>query len=135
MSKRSFEPAPPVHERRRLVLAVDDEPLMRTYLRQVLGDLPLRLLCVDSAERAIEAIEAHSPAAVVSDHQLPGMSGIELLEEVRSRWPRIPVLLHTGDPAAQARASRLRLLAVEKGAPPEVLRAMVLLLLEPERAR
>jgi CheY-like chemotaxis protein len=117
-------------EPRPLVLAIDDEPLVHAYLRRVLAGLPIRLVCVDTAEGALAAIEAQPPAAIVSDHGLPGMSGIELLEQVRTRWPRIPVLLHTGDPAAQARASRLRLLAMEKGAPPQVLRAMVLLLLD-----
>lgn len=120
---REREPQP-------LVLAIDDDPLVHTYLRRALASLPIRLVCVDSAEGAIAAIEAQPHAAIVSDDGFPGTSGIELLEQVRSRWPRIPVLLHSGDPASQVRASRLRLLAMKKGAPPQVVRAMVLLLLD-----
>lgn len=108
-----------------LVVVVDDEPAVLAALRRTLRNLPIRLLCLGSAEEALEVVRMQSPAALVSDHGLPGISGLELLIELRSRWPQIRTLLHTGDPIARERAAQLRLSAVEKGAAPGTLRAMV----------
>src|SRR6266498_931134 len=117
----------------RLVLAIDDDPTVLAVLRRTLSGLPMRLLCVASAEEALEIIGLSPPAVVVTDHQLPGMSGLTLLQELRSRWPRVRALLHTGDPAAQVRAAQLEFAVIEKGAHTPVLRTMVTELLETAR--
>ncbi len=113
----------------RLVLAIDDEPAILKALRRTLRDLPIRLVCLESAEEALEIMRMQLPDAIVSDHRLPGISGLELLIEVRTRWPQVRTLLHTGDPVARERAEHLRLPALEKGAAPEALRATLLDLL------
>lgn len=108
-----------------LVLAIDDDAAILNAVRRMLRGLPIRLLCLASAEEALEVIRIQAPAVIVSDHRLPGISGIELLVHVRSRWPWMRTLLHTGDSMARERAAQLRLAIVEKGAPPDTLRAMV----------
>ncbi len=113
----------------RLVLAIDDEPAMLAALRRTLRDLPIRLVCLGSAEEALEVIRMQAPAVIVSDHRLPGITGLELLVTVRSSWPQVRSLLHTSDATARERARRLELPAVEKGAAPRALRAMVSTLL------
>lgn len=78
------------------VLIVDDEP--------VLADLAERFLekenfCTDAAYSASEAlhkIKQYPYDAVVSDYQMPGKDGIELLREVRATWPSLPFILFTG---------------------------------------
>jgi DNA-binding NtrC family response regulator len=107
------------------VLAVDDDPAMLNAVRRTLRGMPLRLLCLRSAEEALEVIRVQVPALIVSDHRLPGISGIDLLVHVRSQWPETHMLLHTGDSIARERAAQLRLAVVEKGAPAGTLRAMV----------
>jgi len=108
-----------------LVLAIDDEPAILSSLRRMLRGLPIRLQCVATAEEALEAIDAEVPTAIVSDHQLPGMPGLELLQQVRARWPGIRTLLFTGDPEVHWRAGQLPFPVLEKGAPPEAVRAAV----------
>lgn len=109
----------------RLVLVIDDDPAMLNAVRRMLRDLPIRLVCLESAEEALELMRMQLPDAIVSDHGLPGISGLELLVEVRTRWPQIRTLLHTGNPTAREQAEHLRLPAVEKGAEPRALRAML----------
>ncbi len=108
-----------------LVLAVDDEPEMLRSIGRTLRGLPIRLRFAETAEAALDAIEREPPDAIVSDHRLPGMSGLDLLEIVRRRWPGIRAILHTGDAAAQAHASLRSVHVVAKGSPPGVLRATV----------
>lgn len=108
-----------------LVLAIDDEPAILASLRRILRGLPIRLQCVATAEEALEAIHAEVPTAIVSDHQLPGMPGLELLQQVRARWPWIRTLLFTGDPEVHWRAGQLPFPVLEKGSSPEAVRAAV----------
>jgi CheY-like chemotaxis protein len=110
---------------RALVLAVDDEPIVLTSLREALTGLPIRLRCLESAEEALEAMYAELPAAVVSDYRMPGMSGLELLLRVQTQWPEVRLALHTSDPMAQSRAARLRIPFLAKGALPEEVRDLV----------
>ncbi len=48
-----------------------------------------------TAEEALKALDTDPCDLVVSDLQLPGMSGIDLLGHIRQRWPELPVLIVT----------------------------------------
>lgn len=78
------------------VLVIDDEPLFREGL-----ELNLELLghVVRSAETATEAfamiIDA-TPDIVVSDILMPTSDGIEVLREIKKRWPQLPVIVMSG---------------------------------------
>ncbi|HEY8515042.1 MAG TPA: sigma-54 dependent transcriptional regulator [Candidatus Binatia bacterium] len=77
------------------VLVVEDDPVLRTILTRYLGQ---RECCVFAASSASEALEifAHTPIDVtVSDVRMPGMSGYELLQEVRRRDPEADLILIT----------------------------------------
>ncbi len=78
------------------VLLVDDEPLLLRALARMLRNAPLRVVSANTAEEALELLEAMSYAVVVSDLSLPGMDGLELLGLVRERWPAAGRLLLTG---------------------------------------
>jgi CheY-like chemotaxis protein len=59
-----------------------------------LGHTPLEAL---SAMRALELLNTDNAVdLVVTDHAMPGMTGTELAQEIRAKWPNIPVLLATG---------------------------------------
>ena len=77
------------------VLVVEDDPVLRTILSRYLSQ---RGCCVLSASSAAEALEifAHTPIDVtVSDVRMPGMSGHELLQEVRRRDSEADLILIT----------------------------------------
>ena len=77
------------------VLIVDDEP----RLRQVLARLMTRdgFECSDAADgaAALAALEQESVPLVLSDLRMPGMDGIELLRQIRERWPDTAVVMIT----------------------------------------
>jgi CheY-like chemotaxis protein len=108
-----------------LVLAIDDEAEVLALLELTLQGLPIRLRCVGTAEEALEAIELEPPAAIVSDHRLPGMLGLELLHQVRALLPGIASLLFTADAEVRDRAHQLPFPVLEKGSSPEAVRAAV----------
>jgi DNA-binding NtrC family response regulator len=77
------------------VLVVEDDPVLLTILARYLGQ---RGCCVLRASSAAEALEifSHTPIDVtVSDVRMPGMSGHELLQEVRRRDPEADLILIT----------------------------------------
>ncbi len=79
------------------ILIVDDEPgllnLARIFLEMEEG---LKVTTALSAAQALELIAANHFDAIVSDYQMPGMDGIALLKEVRSRHIGAPFVLFTG---------------------------------------
>jgi two-component system LytT family response regulator len=71
-------------------LLVDDEPLARDMIREMLSDDPLVDIiseCVNGQE-AVEAIKAHSPDVLFLDVQMPELGGFEVLESLQTR--RLP---------------------------------------------
>ncbi len=111
------------------MLAVDDEPDILSAWPLVLDGLPIRLRCLQSAGEALQAIRAETPALLVSDHRMPGMTGLELIELVRAKWPGVRLALHTSDTFAESRAIRLRVPVLAKGAALDELRSLVVDLL------
>ncbi len=87
------------------ILLVDDEPcildMMVWYLAadsEIYG-----IFRAGSAEEAMEIIERGQIFLVVADVNMPGMSGLDLLSAIRSRYPHIKVILMTGDKSADVR--------------------------------
>jgi len=79
------------------VLAVDDDNLVLANISAMLEDLGHRVIAVGSAGKAIEAIEARPDIDVlVTDQAMPVMTGIQLIDAVRARRPRLPAILATG---------------------------------------
>jgi len=79
------------------VLLVDDHTLVRKGLAQVLQG------CVEgaevteagSAEEALEILQQTTHDVALVDIRMPGRDGIELLKEIRSTWPALPVIILT----------------------------------------
>ena len=79
------------------VLYVDDEPglvaLLRHYLQET-GEF--EVVTAGSGTEALALLERFRVDVVVSDYQMPGMNGIELLRECRRRFGDLPFILFTG---------------------------------------
>jgi len=82
--------------KRRRILVVDDDPLIRDMVEDLLGDGGFETTAVESAEQALREIEAHDFDLVLSDLQMPGKDGLELLGSLRALRPELPVILMTG---------------------------------------
>ncbi len=82
-------------EDRRTILIVDDEAAQRELLAEFVGSLGFASTTAASAETALETIRRELPAMVLLDVRLPGMSGIEALDEIRNIAGDLPVLLIT----------------------------------------
>ena len=78
------------------VLVVDDEPIIR---KVITGHLVAAGYVVKAAVDGLDALEklrGGIPDLIISDINMPRMSGVELLNIVRQRFPQIPVIAITG---------------------------------------
>jgi two-component system response regulator FlrC len=78
-----------------LVLVVEDDPDLREALCQTLGMSGYRALDADSAESAAQLLASYKPSLIISDVQMPGDNGDELLKRVKRQYPEIPFVLIT----------------------------------------
>jgi PAS domain S-box-containing protein len=79
------------------VLCIDDEEPFLEVMREYLGrDDGLETTYVTSVDAALEALDSGGFDVVVSDYQMPGADGVDLLRAVRSKWGDIPFILFTG---------------------------------------
>lgn len=78
------------------ILIVDDEPAIRSGLTTVLGAAGYSVEAVDSAEQALLYLEGHKIDLALLDIRMPGLSGVELMQEIKGRWPHVAVILLTG---------------------------------------
>ena len=80
----------------RQVLVVEDDELVRLSSVQSLQLADFDATGAGSAEDAIARIERAPIGVIVSDVRLPGMSGLDLLDQCRDQRPDVPVILMTG---------------------------------------
>ncbi len=80
-----------------LIYLVDDDDGSRTAMARALGRVGYSIEPFASGEDALEALRENSAAVdmVISDVRMPGMSGYDLLREVRASWPHLPFILVT----------------------------------------
>ncbi|ANY84213.1 hypothetical protein BB934_38930 (plasmid) [Microvirga ossetica] len=79
------------------VLLVEDDPLVLTSTAAMLEDLDHTVVEASSGEAALRILrETPSIDLVVTDHAMPGITGLELVEQIRATWPAMPILLASG---------------------------------------
>jgi CheY-like chemotaxis protein len=78
------------------VLVVEDEPLIRMATVDMLRDLGHTVSEAGCAEEALKYLETQRPDLVLTDLGLPGISGSDFCNEVRSRWPDVAIIFATG---------------------------------------
>ena len=96
-----------------LVLVVDDEPdvepLFRQQFRRELREGRFVMIFALSAMEALQRIQESAGAALIlilSDINMPGMSGLELLPKAKAARPNVPIIMITayGDPETKRKA-------------------------------
>jgi two-component system cell cycle response regulator len=94
------------------VVAVDDTRFYREVARSTLEGLARVETCA-SAEEALEALAREAADLVVSDLELPGLSGTELLERVRREHPGTEFVVMTGHASVESAVEALRMGAAD----------------------
>ena len=90
----------------RKALVVDDDPVVRKSFDRVLSGKGYAVITAESGEEALHKLDEEKYDIVYSDVRMPGMSGLEVAENVKARRPWTPVVIITGygTEAAEARA-------------------------------
>jgi DNA-binding NtrC family response regulator len=91
------------------ILIVDDEPAIRFSLSELLADAGHVVRTAEHGPAALAALDGDAADLVLSDLRMPAMSGLELLEEVRTRFPDALFVLMTahGDERIAVQALKL----------------------------
>jgi len=95
------------------VLLVEDDRVLRQALGDTLTIGGFAYQAVGSAEEALEAVQVEAFSLVVSDVNMPGMDGHQLLAELRRQQPQLPVLLMTAHAAVERAVEAMRQGAVD----------------------
>jgi two-component system, response regulator PdtaR len=84
----------------RMVLVVEDEPLIRDTVTEAFESAGLEVLSAANAQEALDALRGHPEVSVVfTDINMPGtMDGLDLARFVRGKWPRIALIVTSGRP-------------------------------------
>ncbi|HKQ24911.1 MAG TPA: response regulator [Burkholderiales bacterium] len=91
------------------VAVVDDEEPVRKALGRLLRASGLDAQCFPSGQAFLDSIETTHPDCLVLDLHMPGLSGLQVLEQLRSRRPPLPTIVITGHDEPQ---NEVRCLAV-----------------------
>jgi len=97
-------PATPVQ-----LLLIDDDDELRTLLRLTLPEDDFVVRDTSDGGEGVLLVEELAPALVLLDWNMPARSGADVLEELKQRWPRLPVVVLTAEGRASEREHAERL--------------------------
>lgn len=89
------------------VYIIDDEPNLRSSLLNFFDSLQIEAIGFGSAEEFLEA-EPGSAGCILLDNQMPGMTGLELQAELRSRSNPMPIIFITGNASVAVSVSAMK---------------------------
>jgi CheY-like chemotaxis protein len=91
------------------ILVVDDDAVFRDELGELLQDDGHTITTAPSMAKAVEALEGGEYDLVLTDLKMPRQSGLDLLREVRHRWPRTLVVVVTGYASVETALDAMKL--------------------------
>lgn len=85
------------------ILIVDDDPDACTILRLFLTAEGFDVITAQSVPAALRCMRDHLPSLIITDYNMPEVTGLDLCRDVRSnpRTRGIPIILHTGNDLSQ----------------------------------
>lgn len=87
----------PIAKRTAAVLVVEDEPLVRLYVSDILGQSGFEVIDAANGDEALAHLSDGNLCAIVSDVSMPGgVNGFELARHVRESFPNTGVILVSG---------------------------------------
>jgi DNA-binding NtrC family response regulator len=88
-------------EKNRTALLVDDDDLVLEGLQAVIERAGYTCLVAENGVQALALLREKNVQAIVADHEMPGMDGVELLRLVATRYPHVTRILLTGQRDAE----------------------------------
>ncbi len=92
------------------ILVVDDHAIVREGLKQILGDVKDMDVLAEAAngQEALDKIRRQAFEVILMDISMPGRSGLEILKDIKSEQPKLPVLILSMHPEEQYAVRALR---------------------------
>lgn len=78
------------------ILVVDDEKAVRESLKLILEYEKFRVLFAEDGSQCLQTLERDGADAVLLDIKMPGMDGMEVLQEIHKRYPPMQVIMISG---------------------------------------
>ena len=78
------------------ILIIDDDKVFRVILRDILIKEGYSFIEAENGERGLELVKKEHPDLVITDFQMPGMSGLDVMESINKSNAEIPVIMITG---------------------------------------
>jgi CheY-like chemotaxis protein len=79
------------------ILIVEDDASLRKFGKLLLSAQGYEVLCAEDGFEGLAALKRSLPDIIISDLRMPNMNGFEFLSVVRRRFPRIPVIVISGE--------------------------------------
>jgi CheY-like chemotaxis protein len=87
------------------ILVIDDDKSARLLLDRVLTRAGHSVVIVDSGEQGIETLKREKFDLIITDKNLPGIDGLELLRQARAMNPKLQAIVITGFPTPETKSS------------------------------
>lgn len=83
-----------------LILVVDDDGPILTLMKNILREFGFEAVVASTGAAALQSAREKTPDLVLLDKNMPGMSGTEVIREIRSqpRLAHVPILILSGEP-------------------------------------
>jgi FixJ family two-component response regulator len=91
----------------RMISIIDDDAFARDGIKELVESLGYKALTFVSAEHFLESGSIAETVCLITDIQMPGLSGLELQQELQAQGYRTPVILITAFPSEQQRTRAL----------------------------
>jgi two-component system nitrogen regulation response regulator GlnG len=77
------------------VWVIDDDRSIRWVLERALRKAEMHVTCFSNGVGVMEALEREQPDVILTDIRMPGVDGLDLLRQVKGRYPALPVIIMT----------------------------------------
>ncbi len=77
------------------VWVIDDDRSIRWVLDRALSQAGIPITAFNTADQAMHHLHNDAPMAIITDVRMPGMSGLEFLEQVQATHPSVPIIIMT----------------------------------------
>ncbi len=82
------------------ILLVEDEVLLREGVQEMLEVNGFKVIGAGDGIEALEWLEQVPVSLIISDLVMPNMNGVDFVEQVRIKYPNLPVVITTGSPGS-----------------------------------